>query len=74
VSKVARDASPIRSRSQGNEPDVILVKIAARREGSGGGNGSNIGYRKPASTLNFDPWTSLAAWEHVEGLTAEHGP
>lgn len=39
---------------EGNELDVIPVKIAARREGSGGGRGSRIGYRKPASALIFD--------------------
>jgi hypothetical protein len=40
---------------QGNELDVIPVKIAARREGSGGGHGSRFGYQKPTSALNFDP-------------------
>jgi hypothetical protein len=59
---------------EGNELDVIPVKIAARREGSGAGRGSRSGYRKPASALNSDPWTALAAREHVERLTAEHGP
>ena len=60
--------------SEGNELGVIPVKIAARREGLDRGHGSRIGYRQPASALNFDPWTSLAAREHVERLTAEHGP